>query len=412
MNSNRKLSGAWRVMTLVSLTVMAALLIIPAAALAAVNIEKAELSAGSLRVEGGGALANATITVYSTESKATGTSDGRGDFRVTASGFSSATCAVTVSDGASSAVATLSGCTPAPPPAPAPPPPPPPAPAPAPADTTAPTAPSNLAAVLTGTTADLSWTGSTDSVGVAGYRVTRNGVLITTVLNPFSNDSNRAVGTYTYTVAAIDGAGNVSGSSNSASVTVQPAPAIDVTAPTVPGNLVATVVGGTVGLSWNLSADDTAVTGYRLTRNGTVVSTSNDTTFLDLGLVAGTYIYAVAAFDAAGNISAPSTSVSATVAPPEVLSFLTPSRLPDAVRGQAYLAYIVASDPPGPSTFRFRLVSGRVPAGTRFEGNTLPNRPEVRITGTPSTAGTSTFTVEVSDGTGAVVRRTFTITVV
>lgn len=282
---------------------------------------------------------------------------------------------------------------------------------PPPADTTAPTVPANLTAVLSGTTANLSWTASTDNIAVTGYRITRNGVLHTTVLNTFYNGTGLAVGTYTYTVAAVDGAGNVSGSSNSASVTVPPPPLTDTTAPTVPANLITTLVGTTIGLSWAISTDDTAVTGYRVTRNGAVLGTTIDTTFLNSGLAPGTYTYTVVAFDGAGNTSAVSNSASATVGAPEPLGFITPSRLPDATVGQAYLGYIVASDPPGPSTYRFKLVSGKVPPGTSFVGNTLPNRPEARVVGTPTAVGTATFTVEVSDGTGATARRTFTISV-
>jgi hypothetical protein len=231
------------------------------------------------------------------------------------------------------------------------------------------------------------------------------------VLNPFYDDSNRSIGTYTYTVAALDGAGNASAESTSATVTVAPPPATDTTAPTVPADLTATVVGGTVSLNWGLSTDDTAVIGYRVTRNGTVLATTNDTTYLDVGRAAGTYSYSVAALDGAGNISTESSTVTATVQPPEGLTFLTPERLPDATVGQPYLGYIVSSDPPGPSTFRFRLVSGTVPPGTRFSGNTLENRPEARITGTPTRVGTFSFTVEVQDNTGARVRRTFTVMV-
>ena len=281
---------------------------------------------------------------------------------------------------------------------------------PPPGDTTAPSAPV-LTVALVGTTANLSWTTSTDNVGVTGYTINRNGVFHTTALNTFYNGTNLTPGTYTYTVAAMDGAGNVSVASNSVSVTVPQPPATDVTAPTVPTGLVATVVGSTVGLSWGLSTDNTAVTGYRLTRNGVVRGTTTDTTFQDLGLAPGSYTYTVVAFDAAGNTSAASTSVVATVAGPEALGFITPSRLPDATVGQAYLGYIVSTDPPGVSSFRFKLVSGKVPPGTSFSGNTAPHRPEARVTGTPTTVGTSTFTVEVSDGTGATARRTFTIAV-
>lgn len=278
-------------------------------------------------------------------------------------------------------------------------------------DTTPPSAPGDLTATLSGTTADLRWAASTDNVGVTGYRVTRNGIVITTVLNTFYNDSNRSPGTYTYTVAAIDSAGNVSADSNSASVTVPEPPASDTTAPSAPTNLVTTVVGSTVSISWGVSTDDTRVTGYRVTRSGALAGTTDSATFIDSGLAAGTYTYTVSAFDAAGNTSASSNSASATVAAPEQLTFLTPAQMPDATVGQAYLGSIVCSDPPGPSTFKFKLVSGNVPDGTRFEKNTLENRPEARVIGTPTRAGTFTFTVEVKDNTGATARRTFTIRV-
>ncbi len=97
-----------------------ATLVVPAEALAAVTVKRASLTAGSLRVEGQGARSNATVTVTSPESTASRRADSRGEFRVTASSFRSSTCKATVSDGSTSVVATLSGCTPAPPPPPVP----------------------------------------------------------------------------------------------------------------------------------------------------------------------------------------------------------------------------------------------------------------------------------------------------
>ncbi len=191
-----------------------------------------------------------------------------------------------------------------------------------------------------------------------------------------------------------------------------PPPPGDTIAPTVPAGLTVTVVGTTISLSWGLSTDNVAVIGFRLTRNGSVRTTTTtafDTTFLDTGLAAGTYTYTVAAFDAAGNTSAQSNSASATVAGSAALSFLTPSQLPGAVVGEAYLGYIVADR--GVTSYSFKLVSGKVPQGMQFTGNTLPTRPEARVTGTSTTVGTSTFTVEVKDGSGATARRTFTIAV-
>jgi len=90
-------------------------------------------------------------------------------------------------------------------------------------DVTPPSAPVGLTAtadLATGTIA-LSWTASTDDVGVVGYRVFRdNGSTpITTVSGTTFNDPNQ-LGTHVYAVAAIDAAGNQSALSNSATATV------------------------------------------------------------------------------------------------------------------------------------------------------------------------------------------------
>jgi hypothetical protein len=90
--------------------------------------------------------------------------------------------------------------------------------------------------------------------------------------------------------------------------------ATDVTPPSVPANLSATAVSASqIDLAWSASTDDFGVAGYRIIRNGTQVGSTMQTTFIDAGLSASaTYSYTVAAFDAAGNVSAQSTAVSAT----------------------------------------------------------------------------------------------------
>jgi hypothetical protein len=103
------------------LLVMVGLLVAPTHALAAVSVKRASLSGGTLSVEGQGAKANATITVTSPQSTATGKANSKGDFKFSASGFSSSTCKATVGDGSTSATVTLSGCTPASTPPPPPP---------------------------------------------------------------------------------------------------------------------------------------------------------------------------------------------------------------------------------------------------------------------------------------------------
>jgi hypothetical protein len=94
-------------------------------------------------------------------------------------------------------------------------------------DLVSPTVPSNLAAVASSSSQiNLSWSASTDDVGVAGYRVTRGGVVIATTTATIFADSGLAAQTaYTYSVAAFDAATNVSAESAPASATPQQAPA-------------------------------------------------------------------------------------------------------------------------------------------------------------------------------------------
>jgi chitodextrinase len=91
-------------------------------------------------------------------------------------------------------------------------------------DTSPPTVPANLA--VTGTTssaASLSWSPSADNVGVAGYRVYRNGVQVGTTTGTTFTDTGLSASTrYTYTVAAYDRAGNVSAQSAGVTATTSP----------------------------------------------------------------------------------------------------------------------------------------------------------------------------------------------
>ncbi len=88
-------------------------------------------------------------------------------------------------------------------------------------DTQAPTAPSNLTATATsGTQINLSWTASTDNIGVAGYTIYRDGVAIQNVTSTsYSNTGLSPNTTYAYTVKAYDATNNISIASNTASAT-------------------------------------------------------------------------------------------------------------------------------------------------------------------------------------------------
>ncbi len=88
---------------------------------------------------------------------------------------------------------------------------------PPPPDTILPTTPTNLNATTTSSSEiTLTWAPSTDNVGIAGYRVSRNQNLISISSNTSFVDTGLAAATsYTYTVAAVDTAGNVSPPSTS-----------------------------------------------------------------------------------------------------------------------------------------------------------------------------------------------------
>ena len=92
---------------------------------------------------------------------------------------------------------------------------------PAPVDTTAPSVPTNLNyAEKTATTATLIWRAATDNVGVAAYAVYRGGTLIGSTSDLVFADGNLTANTaYSYTVKALDGAGNYSAASSALSVT-------------------------------------------------------------------------------------------------------------------------------------------------------------------------------------------------
>ena len=101
-----------------------------------------------------------------------------------------------------------------------------------------------------------------------------------------------------------------------------PPPTADTSSPSVPTGVAATAVSDTqVNLSWSASTDNVGVTGYKVFRNGTQVGTATNTSYQDTGLSSGaTYNYTVAAYDAAGNTSAQSSSVSVTTPAPTPVS--------------------------------------------------------------------------------------------
>jgi len=178
-------------------------------------------------------------------------------------------------------------------------------------DTTAPTAPTNLvASSITTTSLSLTWTASTDNIGVTGYDVYMNGTLKTSVTSASASITGLTAGTaYSFYVKAKDLAGN--SSANSTTINATTTVFVDTTAPTTPTNLVASSITTTsLNLTWTTSTDNVGVIGYDIYMNGTLKTSATTSSAAITGLTASTaYSFYVKAKDAAGNLSANSATL-------------------------------------------------------------------------------------------------------
>ncbi len=196
-------------------------------------------------------------------------------------------------------------------------------------DTQPPTAPSGLSASATASSANLSWTASTDNVGVTAYYIERclgSGCTTFTQIGTSSTDSYTDTGlsastSYTYRVRATDAAGNLSGYSNTAVATTT----VGLTAPS--GLIVVAAASSEIDLAWSGSTGGSGTISYLLERcNG--VSCSS---FAQIGAPSGTsynstslsasssYSYRARATDPQGDLSPYSNTV----------SYTTPAATPD-----------------------------------------------------------------------------------
>jgi alpha-tubulin suppressor-like RCC1 family protein/chitodextrinase len=193
-------------------------------------------------------------------------------------------------------------------------------------DTVAPSVPSGLiASTASSSQINLSWTTSTDNVGIVGYKIFRGSVEVNSTSGTTYSDTGLTASTaYSYKVAAFDAAGNVSSQSSAASATTSAAsdttlPTVAITAPasgaTVLGTAPITASAldnvGVVGVQFkidgsNLGAEDTTAP-YSIAWNTTAAAN-------------GSHTISAVARDAAGNSK---TSISVTVTVNNVASDTT-----------------------------------------------------------------------------------------
>jgi hypothetical protein len=190
----------------------------------------------------------------------------------------------------------------------------------------------------------LSWTApASPGAGIAGYNVYRGATKLNASLvtgTTFTDSGLVGDGTYTYTVRAVDQAGNESADSVAATVVY------DTTPPVAPAISATAGKTDTAALSWSAGADaGSGVVSYEIRRSAAngAAPTSPATgtpicgtpaasvlTCTDVGLTPGaSYRYSVFAVDAVGNVSAAGSSAEISI---PVAADTTPPKAPTAVK--------------------------------------------------------------------------------
>jgi len=146
----------------------------------------------------------------------------------------------------------------------------------------------------------LAWSAASDDTGVTGYRIARNGNHVATTANvvTWTNIVLKPATTYTYTVAAVDAAGNVG-----PSVEVSATTKADKIRPGKPPRSRIMAVGSRqTKLTWGSATDNVAVRGYRLYVDGRYYKTiSGRTAYIRTSR--GTHSFSVRTVDTSANRS-------------------------------------------------------------------------------------------------------------
>lgn len=195
-------------------------------------------------------------------------------------------------------------------------------------DTEKPSIPTQLTGTPTSSsTVSLNWSISTDNVGVTAYNVYQNGTLIAiSRSNSYTVTRLKGSTAYTFSVRAVDAAGNLSDSSQSVAVTTLESN--DHTPPTAPTALKVVPSITTAVLSWDASTDDVGVAGYYIYKDGELAATSAATTVIVSGLKGNaSYSFTVRAFDEANNISEESQAVVVATGDPGDIQAIDPGMI-------------------------------------------------------------------------------------
>ena len=279
-------------------------------------------------------------------------------------------------------------------------------------DTTAPSAPSGLGGTVVGATVNLTWTGSTDNVGVVRYNVHR-------ARRPASRRSrrtgSRSPRDELHATAASRPAPTTTRSpprtppaTSAAPRTRHTAAVADATPPSAPSGVNAVAAGSTVNLTWTAATDNVGVVRYNVhrgTTSGFTPSAANriaqptGTTYSDLALAPGTYFYKLTAEDAAGNVSAVSNTGIATVLDTTAPTAPTGLQTTDG-SGQVSLTWSAATDNVG--VVRYNVHRGTSAGFTPSAANRIAQPSGTSHVDGGLAAGTYYYKVTAEDAAGNV----------
>jgi len=186
-------------------------------------------------------------------------------------------------------------------------------------DVVAPSVPSGLgSATITDTSFTLSWSASSDNVGVTGYNIYKNSNFHSTTTNLSRFISSLTPGeSNTWTVSAFDQAGNESATSTG--LVVEQTNSVDTESPSAPTNLQSSSISNSgFTLSWTASTDNVGVTGYKIYKDAVlfVDTLSSSTSKSITGVSSGdSSTWTVKAYDLADNLSLTSSGILVKIGP-------------------------------------------------------------------------------------------------
>ena len=180
-------------------------------------------------------------------------------------------------------------------------------------DTEAPTTPTNVFLNnITFNSINISWSASSDNIGVTGYNVYIDDVLTSQTSSSITNTtiSNLSTNTdYNFTIVAKDLINNRSDSAAINGKTLE-----DTEAPSIPTNLsISNETDSSVKVSWTPSTDNNVVNGYEVYVDNDLKETTTNSFYTVNGLnTTTTYTIEIVAYDIDNNKSAKSNSINAT----------------------------------------------------------------------------------------------------